>query len=85
MQKQEATGFGVTADGKEARLYTLENKNGMKACVSDYGAVLVALFVPVKDGKICDRAHGSGDGVGYANGDAVVEPGACRVTQRLVR
>ena len=41
MQKQEATGFGVTSDGKEAHLYTLENKNGMKACVSDYGAVLV--------------------------------------------
>ena len=62
MQKQEATGFGVTADGKEARLYTLENKNGMKACVSDYGAVLVDLFVPDKEGKMRRRCHWSRSG-----------------------
>ena len=29
MQKQEVTGYGMTPDGKEARLSTLENKNGM--------------------------------------------------------
>lgn len=31
--------FGTTKDGKEVYLYTLENKNGMKAVVMNYGAI----------------------------------------------
>ena len=49
MQKQEVTGFGMTSDGKQARLYTLENKNGMKVCVYDLGSGLVNLIVPASD------------------------------------
>ncbi len=33
--------FGTTKDGKEATLYVMENKNGMKVTVSDFGAVIV--------------------------------------------
>lgn len=70
MQKQEVTGFGMTSDGKQARLYTLENKNGMKVCVSDFGAVLVNLFVPARDGNMLDVVLGYGDAEGYEKGDA---------------
>ncbi len=38
--------FGVTKDGKEAFLYTLCNENGLEAAVTDFGAVLVSLYVP---------------------------------------
>ena len=48
MKKQ---GFGTTKDGKEALLYTLSNKNGMEISVTDYGAHLVSVLVPDKDGK----------------------------------
>lgn len=41
--------FGKTQSGQEVTLYTLENANGMKANVTDFGAILVNLFVP--DGK----------------------------------
>ncbi len=50
--------FGKTTKGEEATLYTLENKNGMKAVFSDFGAVLVQLWVPDKDGKLADVVLG---------------------------
>ena len=45
------TDFGLTRDGRKASLYTLINKNGMEAVVSDFGAILVKLIVPNKDGE----------------------------------
>lgn len=45
----ESRVFGVCPDGREVRMYTLENANGMRAEIIDYGAVLVSLKVP--DGK----------------------------------
>ncbi len=50
--------FGTTKDGKEVYLYTMENKNGMKAVVMNYGAILVNLFVPDKNGKLDDVVLG---------------------------
>ena len=50
--------FGTTKEGREVFLYTLENKGGMKAEVIDYGAILVRLFVPDKNGKTDDVTLG---------------------------
>lgn len=50
--------FGTTKEGRDIFLYTLENKNGMKAQVIDYGAILVRLFVPDRDGKVQDVTLG---------------------------
>ena len=50
--------FGKTKKGEEAKLYILENKNGMKAVFSDFGAVLVELWVPDKNGKLEDVVLG---------------------------
>ena len=38
------TDFGVTRDGRKASLYTIINKNGMEAVISDFGAILVKLI-----------------------------------------
>ena len=43
--------FGKTTAGVETQLYTIENRNGMKAGVTDFGAILVNLFVKGADGK----------------------------------
>ena len=56
MMKREV--FGTTKEGREVFLYTLENKNGMKAQVMDYGAVLVNLFVPDQNGLPVDVTLG---------------------------
>lgn len=53
--------FGVTKDGAEAFLYELQNQNGMRAVVSDFGAVLVQLFVPDQNGTIKDVILGHPD------------------------
>lgn len=59
--------FGTTKKGEQASLYTLENKSGMKAVVSDFGAVLVKLFVKDKDGKLRDVVWGYDSVDGYEN------------------
>lgn len=50
--------FGVTKDGKEVFLYTMSNENGMEASVTDYGAILVNLLVPDKEGAVKDVVLG---------------------------
>lgn len=50
--------FGTTKEGKKIFLYTLTNKNGMKAVVMNYGANLVQLWVPDKSGKTDDIVLG---------------------------
>lgn len=61
--------FGKTANGEEAKLYILENKKGMKAVFSDYGALLVQLWVPDKDGKLSDVVLGFDTLFEYENGN----------------
>ena len=58
MANQTVTGFGKTKEGREAHLYMLENKNGLTAYVSDFGASLVRLFVPDREGRMIDVVHG---------------------------
>lgn len=57
--------FGVTKEGNEVTIYTLENKAGMKAEFIDYGANVVRLFVPDKAGKLDDIVLGFDDVAGY--------------------
>ena len=50
--------FGKDGQGRETTLYTLENQNGMKAEVTDLGAILVNLYVPGQDGGMKDVVLG---------------------------
>jgi aldose 1-epimerase len=43
--------FGQTKDGQPAHLYTLTNKNGLVAKVTDYGGTLTELHVPDRNGQ----------------------------------
>ena len=75
--------FGITKDGKEVFLFSLENKNGVKAEVTNFGANLVSVFVPGKDGKVEDVVLGFDDVAGYeANPSffgSVIAPSANRI------
>lgn len=42
--------FTKTVDGKETRLYTMQNANGMTVQLTNYGARIAALWVPSADG-----------------------------------
>lgn len=50
--------FGKTAQGIPVELYTLTNKNGLKLAVATYGAKLVQLHVPDKNGVFADIITG---------------------------
>jgi aldose 1-epimerase len=57
--------FGKTPDGQEVELYTLANTNGLKARITNYGAILVSLEVPDKNGKLADITLGFNKLEGY--------------------
>ncbi|HHW22245.1 MAG TPA: galactose mutarotase [Clostridiaceae bacterium] len=50
--------FGVLSDQTAITLYTLENKNGLRADIMDYGGIIVSLYVPDRDGKTDDITLG---------------------------
>ena len=60
-----AQGFETTIDGKQVQLYTLENKNGAKAMITNYGGRLVSLLVPDKKQQLTDVVAGFNDVQGY--------------------
>ena len=61
--------FGTLSDGQEVQLFTLVNSSGAKVCLSDYGARVVSIFVPGKDGKLDDVVPGPGDVETFEKGD----------------
>lgn len=57
--------FGKTKEGKTVTMYTVTNKNGMSLSAIDYGANVVSLMVPDKDGNQDDIVLGYDDVAGY--------------------
>lgn len=55
MEKEK---IGLTKDNEEIIAYTLINKNGMQAKIMNYGANLMELWVPDKDGILSDVVLG---------------------------
>jgi len=58
-------GFEQIIDGKQTHFYVLKNKNGVEASFTNYGAHLLSLAVPDKDGKLTDVVLGFSDIEGY--------------------
>jgi len=50
--------YGQMPDGRQVKIFTLTNKNGLKARVTEYGAILVSMETPDKTGKLADLTHG---------------------------
>ena len=50
--------FGFLKNGQEVTLYTMVGKAGLVATVCDYGATLVSLLAPDKNGVFCDVVGG---------------------------
>jgi len=59
--------FGVLPDGQQATLYTI-SFGQIHAQVTDFGATLVRLYVPDRNGILADVILGYDDVNGYANG-----------------
>lgn len=50
--------FGKTPQGRLVRLYTLTNKNGLSVSIMDYGATIVKIMAPDRNGKFDDIVLG---------------------------
>ena len=75
--------FGTARNGKEVYAFTLSNANGVQAKIINFGAILVSLLVPDKDGKVEDIVLGY-DSLEeyYGNGSffgATIGPSANRI------
>lgn len=60
--------FGQTVDGTPAHLYVLKNKNGVEASITDYGATLVSVKVPDRQGNFADVLLGYDSVAGFEGG-----------------
>lgn len=52
------TSFGKLSNGQDAELYTLTNNNGMKVSITNYGGIIVSVWVPDKNGIMADVVLG---------------------------
>jgi aldose 1-epimerase len=68
--KMEKRAFGKLQDGHSAELYVLSNNKGMEAAITNYGATLVSLKIPDRDGKAADVVLGFDDVSKYETGKA---------------
>ncbi|MDD3108489.1 MAG: galactose-1-epimerase, partial [Alistipes sp.] len=53
-----ASAFDTTIHGKAVSLYTLRNANGMTAQITNYGGIIVDLWVPAKGDSFCNVVLG---------------------------
>lgn len=59
------TAFGTLDDGGKVTLYTLTNPSGAEARIINFGAIVVSLKVPDRQGKLRDVVLGYDDLAGY--------------------
>ncbi len=78
-----AADFESTINGKQTKLFTLENENGMIVTLTNYGAKIISIYVPDVNGELADVALGFKSIEEYekysASHGAVVGPYANRI------
>ena len=79
----EMLSFGKLSDGRRAGLYIIRNSMGMSAALTDYGAALVSLTVPDRNGRLRDVVLGHDDVSGYEKGHGSVGATVGRVANRI--
>lgn len=75
--------WGTLPTGEAVELFTLTNWRGMQATVTSYGATLVGLTAPDRQGAMADIVLGYDTVEEYVNGDAYFGATVGRVANRL--
>lgn len=57
--------FGTTSDGQPITKFICTNRNGLQLILTDYGAIVVAMNVPDRDGKLANVTLGFDSLDGY--------------------
>ena len=61
--------YGTTKNNEEVNMYTIKNNSDMEVDIINYGATIVSIRVPDKNGNIDDVALGYDTLEAYENGD----------------
>lgn len=81
----ERTPFGKTSDGSSVELFTLTNSAGNTVQLTNYGAILVSVQVPDRDGKRANVNLGFGDLQGYLAGSPFFGATVGRYANRIAK
>jgi aldose 1-epimerase len=57
--------FGQTPDGTQVEIFTLRNRHGLEAHITNYGGIVTSLKTPDRDGKFADVVLGFDDFASY--------------------
>lgn len=83
MKKLQVSEFGFLKSGQKVRLFTMQNDAGMSVSVTEYGANLVSLNVPDKNGDFRDVVLGYDDAAGYEEDGASIGATVGRNANRI--
>ncbi|MCI8472808.1 MAG: galactose mutarotase [Clostridiales bacterium] len=75
--------FGRMPEGSAVYAYTLENSTGVSAKITNFGGIIISLWVTDKDGKCRDVVCGFDDLDGYLKADGYQGALIGRVTNRI--
>ncbi len=75
--------FGNLSTGEPTRLYTIVNKNGASMQLLDYGARIVSIRMPARDGTMGDVVVGFGDIENFEKKDRFIGPVIGRYGNRI--
>lgn len=70
-------------DGRDSALFVLENENGLRLSVTDYGARVVSLLAPDQNGVFADVVLGYNEVKGYETDTAYLGATCGRVANRI--
>jgi aldose 1-epimerase len=78
--------FKGVHNGKPTGLYTLKNKNGLIAQITNYGAIIVSIIVPDREGNLVDIVQGYGTIDEYIKGNSPYMGAVCgRCANRIAK
>jgi len=77
--------FGDSRDGETVEIFTLTNSRGLKARVMTWGATLVSMEVPDRDGKLADVTLGFDKLEGYLGAHPFFGSTAGRYANRIAK
>ncbi len=77
--------FGKLKDGREVYLFTLRNKSGAEVKITNYGATVVSLTMPDRNGKFDDVVLGYDSLDGYVNGTSYFGAIVGRYANRIAK
>jgi aldose 1-epimerase len=81
-----ADSFKTVHKGKSTSLHTLKNRNGLVAQITNYGAIIVSIFVPDRNGVMTDIVQGYDTISEYIQGNGPYMGAVCgRCANRIAR